>query len=246
MKKWLIDAGNTRIKWMLVEAGQPPIAASCLTATLSDPACWAGVAMDEVAEVWLCNVAGEAAQHHIETLCVAHQLPLHIIQSQLEQCGVRNHYQQAAQLGADRWAALLAAWQQVQGACLVVNCGTATTIDALSARGDFLGGLILPGIELMQSSLLGATAQLRAQGGAACAFPQNTADAMYSGALQATSGAIQRQYALLHAPNASLLVSGGAAAQLLPSLQALNVPLRVMDNLVLQGLLIMAEETGAL
>src|SRR4051794_2109068 len=70
------------------------------------------------------------------------------------QCGVRNYYEEASQLGSDRWAALIAAWQQQRQGCLVVDAGTATTIDALSDTGEFLGGIITPGVDLMQKALM--------------------------------------------------------------------------------------------
>ena len=77
----------------------------------------------------------------------------HFIGAREKQCGVRNGYAKPAQLGSDRWAALIAAWHLVQRKCLVVDSGTATTIDTLSGQGEFVGGLILPGVELMQRSL---------------------------------------------------------------------------------------------
>jgi type III pantothenate kinase len=122
-----------------------------------------------------------------------------------------------------------------------VNSGTATTVDALSATGEFLGGLILPGVELMQRSLSDATAQLGFMRGTYAAFPQNTADALFSGAIQATCGAIGRQHALLTDVVAPAVMAGGAAEILR---EHLNLPLLVVDNLVLQGLLLIAQEAS--
>jgi type III pantothenate kinase len=158
------------------------------------------------------------------------------------QCGVRNGYSNVSRLGSDRWAALIAAWHLIGGSCLVVNSGTATTVDALSGKGEFTGGLILPGVELMQRSLCTATAQLQAGQGEYAAFPRNTADALFSGAIQASCGAIERQHALLDDDGAPVLLSGGAAGVLRAHL---NLPLRIVDNLVLHGLLLIAQESGA-
>ncbi|HEX5337029.1 MAG TPA: type III pantothenate kinase [Gallionella sp.] len=234
----LIDAGNTRIKlaladgdaWQLMQP-LPSSQAHELSARFA--------MLPDVRQVWVSNVAGDEVARHIRAACAARQWQPHFIAARAAQCGVRNGYEQPAQLGCDRWAALIAAWHQVQGACLVVNCGTATTIDALSAQGEFLGGLILPGIELMRRSLIGATAGLRPQGGAYEAFPRNTQDALFSGAIQACCGAIARQHALLDTAHAPVVLSGGAA-DLLPA--HLNLPLRMADNLVLQGLLLIAQE----
>jgi type III pantothenate kinase len=143
-------------------------------------------------------------------------------------------------LGSDRWAALIAAWQHVQGACLVVNCGTATTVDALSPQGEFMGGLILPGVSLMRQSLLGGAAQLDEANGRVCDFPLNTADAIHNGVLRATTGAIEHQFALLaqQDANARCLLTGGAAQQVKIYLP---MPLVYIDNLVLLGLQVIGE-----
>lgn len=105
-----------------------------------------------------------------------------------------------------------------------------------------MGGLIVPGVELMLNSLYGSTAQLVPGRGEYAFFPKNTADAMFSGAVQASCGAIQRQHALLSHDKAPVVLSGGAAEVLQ---KYLKIPLRAVDNLVLQGLLIIAREAGA-
>jgi type III pantothenate kinase len=198
-------------------------------------------------QIWVCNVAGENIAQHIRKISVWGSCQPRFIASRNEQCGVRNRYTIAAQLGSDRWAALIAAWHLVGQECLVVNCGTATTVDTLSKQGEFLGGLILPGVELMQHSLIVGTAQLKPSQGEYVPFPLNTADAVFSGSIQASCGAIQRQHGLLNDSGAPIVLSGGAARTLLqPYLNKdlANVPLRVVDNLVLQGLLIIAQEAN--
>jgi len=242
--KLLVDAGNTCIKWSLQD-GQcsgvlPVVQAGELPLRL------AGLA--DIRQVWASNVAGDAVAQAIRDAATKLSAQLHFIVARETQCGVKNGYANPAQLGSDRWAALIAAWHLVQGACLVVNSGTATTIDALSSGGEFVGGLILPGMELMQRSLHRATAQLHAAQGKYAIFPQNTADALYSGALQASCGAIDRQHALLcnacpepgRTGSAPVVLSGGAAAALT---NYLKLPLQVVDNLVLQGLWLISEET---
>lgn len=232
----LIDAGNTNIKLALVdgERWQPVVK---IPNTLSHDLCFADY--PDVQQVWVSNVAGSDVAGKIKSACAARHWVPQFITAQVEKCGVRNGYDQAAQLGSDRWASLIAAWHHAGAECLVVGCGTATTIDALSGSGEFLGGLILPGIELMQCSLISATAQLQSGGGSYASFPRNTADALLSGALQASCGAIQRQYALLDAIDAPVLLSGGAACLLSPHL---SLPVQMMDNLVLQGLLLISQE----
>ncbi|MBI2285984.1 MAG: type III pantothenate kinase [Nitrosomonadales bacterium] len=238
--KLLIDAGNTRIKWALAD-GQTWLRSGTLPVEQARELPQQLAGLQDIRQAWVSNVAGEEVAQHIRDACVSAQ-PC-FIAAREAQCGVRNGYSSPAQLGSDRWAALIAAWHLVHGTCLVVNSGTATTVDALSAKGEFIGGLILPGVELMQRSLRGTAAQLQAaQAGEYAPFPLNTADALYSGALQASCGAIERQYALLGESGAPVVLSGGAALVLRDSL---NVPLRIVDNLVLQGLWLIAQETDA-
>lgn len=238
MNRLLIDAGNTNIKLALVD-GENWLASDNLPVSQADGlnvACYVGVQ-----QVWVSNVAGEKVAQNIIEACAARNLPVRFVAADAVQCGVRNGYAEPSQLGSDRWAALIAAWHQVGAACLVVVCGTATTIDALTGDGEFIGGLILPGIELMQRSLIVATAQLQSGTGDYASFPRNTGDALRSGAIQASCGAIQRQHALLGNVAATVLLSGGAASVLLPHL---NLPVQMVDNLVLQGLLLIAQDAG--
>jgi len=239
--KLLIDAGNTRIKWACVD-GDKWLSHGVLPVEQAGdlPQRFAGV--HDIQRVWVSNVAGEEVAQHIRNIRVGQPDQFHLIVSREMQCGVRNGYSNPAQLGSDRWAALIAAWHLVRGKCMVVNCGTAITIDALSAQGKFIGGLILPGVELMQRSLVAATDQLRLEQGGYAAFPLNSADALFSGAIQACCGAIERQYALLGDDSAPVVLSGGAAGALHKNLK---LPLRIVDNLVLQGLLLIAQDSGA-
>lgn len=238
----LFDVGNSRCKWAWLSHDQwmhqgvldngDIIAWQHLKAFF--------LTKDAPEEIFVSNVAGENIARKLRELCSAWSRPVQFIVAQPWQCGVRNLYQDPAQLGSDRWAALVGAWHHLQKACIVVNCGTATTIDALSATGEFLGGIILPGIKLMQNSLLNNTAQLAQQNGTMHVFPRNTADAIYTGVLRATIGVIQHQHALLSTENnVQCVISGGAALDLLA-----HIDLRCehMDKLVLQGLCVIAQD----
>jgi type III pantothenate kinase len=246
MTMLLFDAGNSRCKWAWIENG---IWLRQGVLGNADTAAWQALqhtfAQLEVPQkILVSNVAGEAMEKRLRALCAVWACPVEFVVAQAGQCGVRNSYGQAAQLGSDRWAALIAAWQRVHGACLVVNCGTATTVDALSGSGEFLGGLILPGIELMQRSLLDNTARLgQEMDGAVRDFPRNTADAIASGAMRATIGAIQHQYSLLAAQHMHCILSGGAANSLMPHL---GLAAEQVDNLVLHGMQIIGQNCSSI
>ncbi len=118
---------------------------------------------------------------------------------------------------------------------MVVVCGTATTIDFLTADGVFKGGMIMPGVGLMLRSLHEGTAALPDQGGEFFAYPTQTVDAIASGCQHAQAGAIERLYAIeqKHTPDTVCLLSGGAAGAVAPRL---SIPFQLQDNLVLEGL----------
>jgi len=252
--KLLIDAGNTFIKWALVSgddrlhSGILPIEqAGELPGLFSSRCGKPKTYFKDIKQIWVSNVAGEEIAQQIRNIKFVQSNQIYFIVAQKKMCGVYNDYFKPEQLGSDRWASLIAAWHQVHGKCLVVNSGTATTIDTLSGQGEFLGGLIVPGVELMQHSLLSATKQLKSgmtkqEPGEYVQHPKSTADALFSGAVQATCGAIERQYALLQDNAATVVLSGGAAVVLQKSL---NLPMNVVDNLVLQGLLLIAQEAGS-
>ena len=239
----LIDAGNTRIKWALAEDGAAPGAwtesGAADHAQLNHlPAHWQG---KQVTRAIVSNVAGVKIRDQLQLM-----LPTTAITwfaSVPELAGMRNRYRNPTQLGSDRFAAALGARALEPGKALVVaTCGTATTIDAVSAGGDFLGGMILPGLGLMASSLARHTAQLPqvAAGSAPPAgFADNTDDAILSGCLAAQAGAIERACALHRAERC--ILSGGAARYIAPSL---SVPHRMADNIVLVGLHATATITG--
>lgn len=234
MIRLLVDAGNTNIKLALVDGDRWLMSSA---SPVQQPLDLSAVDGFDVQQVVVSNVAGFDAGRRIADGCTVRGWTPRFIAARLSQCGVHNGYIQPEQLGSDRWAALIGAWHLCGRACLVVSSGTATTIDALSDRGEFMGGLILPGIELMQRSLAGATANLHAGGGVYDRFPRSTENALLSGAIQASCGAIQRQHALLGVSDAPVLICGGAAKLLTPHL---DFALRRVDELVLQGLLLIA------
>src|SRR5690606_31240552 len=122
-----------------------------------------------------CNVAGA---ENAERIAAQFKITPEWVVPQREQCGVKNGYKKPAQLGADRWASLIAARAMHDGASLVVNAGTATTIDLLDNSGRFLGGLILPGLRLMRSALANNTAELPLANATHSAIPTDTDSAI--------------------------------------------------------------------
>jgi len=231
-----VDAGNTRIKWGLHDGNSWQAKGWVATADgagLGDA--WQGLAAPE--RIVASNVAGPQVAVQIEEACKVWPAPIRWISAVESQCDVRNSYEIPSQLGSDRWAALIAARVIAPEGCVVVNAGTAMTVDALTADGVFLGGLIIPGLATMLRALAESTSALGEGGGHYTDIPRNTSDAVYSGALSAMVGAVWHMNALLageirRAP--TCLLSGGDAQLLLPLLSGKT---RMVDNLVLDGLI---------
>ena len=244
-----IDAGNTRIKWGVYAAHAQGGGTWLEQGTLptGDAAQLAQIAAHWPAgeRVVACNVAGEAVGTLISAALAERFGPVLWLRSTAQCCAVRNGYEAPERLGADRWAALIGARAQLASACLVVCVGTATTVDWLDADGQFRGGLILPGVDLMRASLARNTALLPLAEGDYSSAPRNTMDAIVSGCLYAQLGAIERMFAqLAAAPGALCLLTGGAAPRLAPHLK---IPFRMVESLILDGLVCFgtAEEQGA-
>ncbi|MBL8472090.1 MAG: type III pantothenate kinase [Rhodocyclaceae bacterium] len=235
----VVDSGNTRVKWGLRERGAWKAAGVFEHARLADGAAlcelWAGTHAAAY-----CNVAGATVESDLRAALAALGVTARRAISLPRQCGVENGYASPAQLGADRWAALIGARTLHAGAALVVCAGTATTVDLLDRYGIFRGGLILPGLELMLSSLARGTAQLPRAQGEVVALPRSTQDAIMSGCVAAQVGAIERMWAQISTPeDAVCLISGGARHYLA---RHLSLPVREVEHLVLEGLARIAEE----
>lgn len=246
----VIDSGNTRTKWALVDsAGVMQATTVCLNADL------ATTTLKQVAQnanqALIANVAGEALAHQITQLIAP--LRANFIVAKQQAGDVINRYEQAEKLGADRWASLIAAWHINHQPTLVINAGTAITIDCLAAdkdnKGLFLGGTITPGLFLMKAALTHYAAQLKVGEGRYIDFPLSTQNAIQTGCLNAAIGAIivmhnQLQHACGLPPK--ILISGGDAAKIADALSMhLNVDKKhvmIIENLVLQGLAILQKE----
>jgi len=200
-------------RWDPVEEGIPVIVAS-----VNPPALEA-----------FARLSAEAAGVRPEAAGVDFPIPIETDVSEPEKVGV------------DRLLAALAAYRQVKGACIVVDAGTAVTIDAVSADGVFQGGAIFPGLDLMARALADGTARLPevSMPTEAPAVGKNTREAIAAGVLRGAAGAVaaliegMRKTVGRRAP---VLLTGGDAPRLVPYLP--SDCRDVVPNLVLEGLVI--------
>jgi len=252
----LIDVGNTRLKWGIAQDGrQLPAYPDAVrwrhfgTLDCADVAqlaqAWQGLG---VSRVLISNVAGAALRESLQGQLLAafgERVSIVWFASLPALAGVRNTYRNPEQLGCDRFAALIGARALFPSrALLVATCGTATTVDAMTAGGDFIGGMILPGLGMMTASLARNTAQLPQVDqivAMTTPFADNTADAIVAGCLAAQVGAIEHALAehCVHQGEVLCVLAGGAAPLLAAHMVA---PCEKVDNLVLIGLHVAATD----
>ena len=237
----VIDIGNSRTKWALVSSdGALSEFEVCMNANIAKS--YLNVAAQKADSALIANVAGAGLAQQISQLLSP--LTINFLTATSQACGVTNGYADPAKLGADRWAALIAAWQRTKRATLVVNAGTAITIDMLDEKGTFLGGTIMPGLRLMHESLSNNASQLNIEEGVVHNFPNNTQDAVATGNINAVAGAIgimlkrlEKQCGWLP----KLILSGGDANKIAEALKLNLKQVIMIENLVLQGLVLLAK-----
>lgn len=255
-----LDVGNTRAKWRLLQAvdagAGDALASGAVNRRDSRPnstsnvqygldlapieAAWQGLGRRPLQAIRVASVAS-----HDFDLALAAQLQTQFNQvpgfaHTVRQCaGVRCGYREPMHMGVDRWLALLAAHAREAQDQLVVSAGTAVTLDLLQADGTHLGGYIVPGLWLMQSSLGQGTADVQVRDGrdpvrASIAPGVTTPEAVQHGTLLILVRAIEA----LASDGRAVVLCGGDAALLAACLPAPSheVPELVLDGLALSAL----------
>lgn len=156
------DLGNTRMKWRLLDAAGRRITGGAeSTHAFAYP--WRAARCQGSA---LCarisSVASRAANERLRAQLAEDGVESIRFAVAESACGpVRAGYREPQKMGVDRWLAVVAAWHRCQRPVLVVDAGSALTVDLVDARAGHLGGWIVPGLELMRGSLLSGTAGIR-------------------------------------------------------------------------------------
>lgn len=142
------------------------------------------------------------------------------------------------ELGADRLVNAVAAYTRVGGACAVVDFGTAITVDAISAGGEYLGGAIAPGVQISMEALAARAARLPEVDFAEpeTAIGRTTQASLQAGMIYGFAGAIDAIVARVNAElggGAHFIATGGMAGSIVPHCQSIS---EVDDLLTLKGL----------
>ncbi len=241
-----LDVGNTRLKWSLFAEPRPgagQLAHGEVFLENVDQLAegeWAALPAPE--RIIGCVVAGPAARRRVEEQLEIWQPPVHWVVASEAQAGLRNGYEHPARLGSDRWVAMIGAWHRVQASqpgrpIVVAMVGTAVTVEAIDATGNFLGGFILPGHGIMLRALESGTAGLRVPTGEVKPFPANTSDALTSGGTYAIAGAIERMVQHVRqrcGADPVCIMTGGAGWKMAP---AMSLQFELVESLIFDGLL---------
>ena len=238
----LVDAGNSRLKWS--ELSVTGVLSTQYAQAYADrPALAAFIDLLErypnVTHITLVHVLTNLFAESVQALCIERGIALQLVRSQAQGYGIQSGYREPARLGTDRFVGLVAAHQLAKPQpCIVIDCGTAVTLDAIDAQGKHLGGVIFPGLQLSADALIA-----RAQGKLSVAFDEDmsvladhTSQAIGSGCLFALLGAIEGISARMQAAfiqPAKRILTGGDAITLQPWLQGTY---QIETDLLMQGL----------
>jgi type III pantothenate kinase len=246
----LLDAGNTRLKWAITRGdcllmGEPVVYCQPDWTEQLD-AFWQELPANVApTRALLAGVAGsDVTAALVQQVKTRWEVTIQNVISSAHDCGVRNAYAHPERLGADRWAALVAARHYCDGPTCIIDCGTTLTVDLLDADGVHRGGIIAPGLNMMRAGLRSGTAGLsKATLPPTGLLANDTGSAMAAGVHAAAAGVVEGMTRRCHALTGLVLhriITGGDALAVLPWLEG---NFRHQPHWVLKGLAVIAAAT---
>lgn len=232
-----LDVGNSRTKWMIY--GQRGVRGVIDNVNIDDIPAHVGC---RPCRVRAACVARESYKSALQEIIYRHWGCVTEFACSTTSCaGLTNGYEIPAQLGIDRWLAALAAWSSSgQRPSLIIDAGSALTLDTVDDQRCFLGGYIVPGISMMQKSVISGTGNIRCAAGLSdwrqfSGVPRNTAQAVQQGAAFAVCATVEKAVGnfLIKWPHGEVYITGGDGAIIA---HALGLYDRYDQDLVLKGL----------
>lgn len=243
----LLDIGNTNLRWALQGTeGLGPVQAVRHSGGMPLDLLAAWEALDAPARVLVSNVGGAAVGAAVARVARSYWgLEPERAATRARYLDVQVAYPDPSRLGVDRWLTLLEAHRRARRATLIVDAGTAVTFDLLLKDGRHLGGLILPGIDMMRDSLLAGTCIPRVEAEPTGApWAADTGAAVAAGSLHAIAaltGRLRDRLEREAEEPPDVLLTGGDAARVSG---ALDPPFETVPDLVLRGLMLLARNEG--
>jgi type III pantothenate kinase len=237
----LLDIGNTRLKWARLKGETFIPGDELLHAGQLDVEMLTQISLDVLPDFVVATCVTGNNNKFLLQEWVQQQLQIDIefVTAVQKEHGVINAYAEPAQLGSDRWAAMIAAHREWQGDLCVIDAGTALTLDLIQTDGRHLGGYILPGLGLMQHCLLEGTEIPISTD--SVILPKNsqvgdsTISCISNGALQAACGLVERtilKFEQQCKETVQCILTGGDSQRLADNL---TIPCVIEPNLVLRG-----------
>lgn len=239
-----VDAGNTRIKWRTVR---------------NDVVTGRGVVLKENLDRWLLSLEQSQVPDKIRLSCVANKK---VVKRFIEQAnewgcllqeaktnpvaaGVYCGYEEPIALGIDRWLAVVAAFNQFRQPCVVVDAGSALTVDLVDGSGQHLGGYIVPGLTMMRQALFEGTNQVKvdALSKASVEPGRSTRQAVTNGSLLMVKSMIESAIESLKSETdvVQIVITGGDGDYLV---KVLNEQVCYLPELVMDGLALVVPNPG--
>jgi type III pantothenate kinase len=238
-----LDVGNTRVKWRKSHADGSAVISH--GAASRDNSNWINdLVVPNIVRVRISSVAGQEVKDQLlDSFTSLIDVTPEFACSAAEAKGVQNGYDDPTRLGVDRWLAVLAAFERSDSSCCVVDCGSAITVDYVSADGLHKGGLIAPGIALMRNALLKDTQEIELRSGQKAtqdSLPAatSTESAVESGLRYMEAGLVEiasSRFESVLQETSTLILTGGDASLIS---ELISRDHQIVPQLVLDGLAI--------
>ena len=228
----VVDVGNTQTHFGVIPHDSQEIAehwrfatirdstADELGATLSNLLALRGMSLADISRSIVSSVVPQLSQQWpiVADHYLGHEM---LVVGPAVKTGMPIRMDNPHEVGADRLVNAVAAYERVQGTCVIVDFGTAITYDAVSAAGEYLGGIITPGAEISIDALYDRAAKLPK---VELAEPRqligkSTVDAIRSGVVYGFAGQVEAIVKRLRAelgPSTHVIATGGLAQVLVP------------------------------
>ena len=239
MSALFLDMGNTALKWRYQADG---VVRQGDAVHRRDWSCLGrieGIDWGRLERIEVASVAGREADPVLaDAIAALAPVSPRFYYSRARDAGVVNAYREPQRLGVDRWLAVIEAWH-LYGAAIIVDCGSALTLDAVTPEGEHVGGYIVPGLSMLERSLVQGTGSVRVDGVCledSLAPGRSTSDGVRNGIMRMTVAFITDAVVALRQglpDTAPVLLTGGDAARVA---RVLPITTELAPDLVLDGL----------
>ncbi|MBT6818254.1 MAG: type III pantothenate kinase [Nitrosomonadales bacterium] len=233
----LIDIGNTRIKWQYRDEKNIFLSNAILIENFMD------IDLSEiksVKKVLVSNVNHSVVLDKLKENLSPFDCPVIEVNSESNQ-DLINDYTDRSTLGVDRWLAALGAWRLFGKDLIIINAGTAITIDLIQLdskrKAHFRGGMILPGVAISLGILNNSTNLIDTEIGQSRYPSLNTKDAVTTGIMTSIQGAVNQVCKKLPSKLPILLTGGDANLIHEQAEDEWKSRVKLQDGLIFEGLM---------